>query len=112
MVEKRCTERSLKRMSQTGRTAGSVDAESKPPSVHYDGTSEKTVAQHTPNVVSLSVRVRPGIYWDEHNFERECAILELTGFGKPRRLDVLDAGTGKRILDPPSAIAVMSKPNR
>lgn len=50
----------------------------------------------------LRIRMRTGVYWDEHNVERPCAILE----AGTRRLAVLDARTGEPIPDPPSAIPV------
>lgn len=59
--------------------------------------------------MQLRTRVRPGVYWDESNTERPCGILELiTSDGEVRRLAVVDADTGRRILDPIEAIPVAS----
>lgn len=53
-------------------------------------------------MVSIQVIARPGIYWDAHNFERDCVIVYAAG----QVLTALDRRTGERILDPPSAIPI------
>lgn len=49
------------------------------------------------------------MYWDEHGFERTCAILELvTGDDQVQRLTVIDGETGMPVLDPVEALPVAS----
>lgn len=56
--------------------------------------------------MQLRTRLRLGVYWDVHGFERKCAILEMRGpvEGEWKRLAVLDADTHEPILDPVEAI--------
>jgi hypothetical protein len=57
----------------------------------------------------VRTRIRPGIYFDEHNFERSCVVLEVNAGREWIRLDALDARARERILDPPSALPIASK---
>jgi hypothetical protein len=57
----------------------------------------------------VRTRIRPGIYFDEHNFERSCVVLEVNAGREWIRLDALDARSRERILDPPSALPIASK---
>ena len=52
--------------------------------------------------MNVRIRLRPGIYWDEHNTQRECAIVEVRG----RLVTALDMATRTPIADPTSAIPV------
>ena len=55
----------------------------------------------------MSFRLRLGVYWDEHGYERPCGIVEMVGVDESRsRLMVLDVRTGERILDPVEAIPI------
>lgn len=63
--------------------------------------------KRVPGNVSLTTRLRIGVYWDEHGIARPCAILEMIGVdGQHQRLTVIDARTGHPILDPVEAIPV------
>jgi len=53
--------------------------------------------------------MRLGVYWDEHNFERTCVVLEVNAGREWRSISALDVRTRERILDPPSAIPIASK---
>lgn len=54
-----------------------------------------------PVGLSMRTRLRPGIYWDDQGYQRECAILELVGFnGAVSRLSVVDVRTRETVPDP------------
>lgn len=57
----------------------------------------------------LRTRLRPGVYWDEHNFERSCVVLELNAGRGWKRLSVLDAVNGEPLADPPAAITITAE---
>lgn len=56
--------------------------------------------------MNLTTRAVPGVYWDEHNRERRCLILQIKTGGVDgwRLLGAVDARTGNAIPDAPSAI--------
>jgi len=57
----------------------------------------------------VRTRTRLGVYWDEHNFERTCVVLEVNASREWKSISALDVRTRERILDPPSAIPIASK---
>lgn len=58
-------------------------------------------------MLTVKTRLRPGVYWDEHNFERRCVVMELNFGGDGwKRLSVLDAVSGEPLADPPAAITI------
>lgn len=64
-----------------------------------------------PVGLSVRTRLRPGVYWDEQNVLRTCAILEVTHpDGSTSRLAVLDAETHKPISIPWEAFPVEAGP--
>jgi len=54
----------------------------------------------------VRTRIRPGIYFDEHNFARACVVLEANAGHRWVLLGALDTRTRERILDPPSALPI------
>lgn len=56
----------------------------------------------------VRTRVRPGVYFDEHNFERQCVVLEVSAGREWVTLSALDTRTRERILDPPEALPVQT----
>jgi len=55
----------------------------------------------------IRTRLRPGIYWDDHNIQRPCVVLEMIDVhGEITIVTALDKVTRDVIPDPPSAIPI------